>query len=355
MASIQQSKGNTFSLARLFAGEGGNIVRLALTVIVIFVLLGIAKPEDFLTLRNMKSMALQASEIGVLAIAITLAMLSGGIDLSVVSTANLAGIIAGLVLGALVPPESAAGTVAGGMVSALAAALAVGLACGVFNGFLIAVLELPPILATLGTLLIYKGIGTGITRGTTIFGIDQSQFIGNGELVGIPVPLIILAVVAVVIAIVLNRTRFGLRLYMLGTNPVASRFSGIDNRRVLITTYIVSGVLASVAGIIILGRTNAANVDFGGPYVLMAILVAVLGDVDPYGGSGRVLGVILALVALQFLSTGFNMLLFRSSGANFFKEFAWGGLLLLVLLLNWYSRLREQQRASRGTGQAAQE
>jgi len=332
-------------LSFLRGGANGNIVRLLLAVIIIFVAMSLLRPDAFLKVRNMQSMAFQASEIGVLAIAIMVTMLSGGIDLSIVSTANLSGIVAGLILGAMVTPDSAPGQVALGMAVAIGAALLVGFACGAFNGLTVAVLGFPPILATLGTLLAYKGLGTAITKGTTIFGVAQSQFIGNG-LIGktVPVPLIILIVVALIMAVILGKTRFGLRLYMLGTNPTAARFSGINNRRVLWTSYVMSGVLAAIAGIIILGRTNAANVDFGGPYVLLSILIAVLGDVDPYGGSGSVWGVLLALVGVQFLSTGVNMLLFQSSGANFFKEFSWGALLLIVLLVNYYSHRAQQRR-----------
>jgi simple sugar transport system permease protein len=190
----------------------GNTFRLLLAVVVIFILLSIALPDIFPTVCNMQSMAFQASEIGILAIAITVTMISGGIDLSIVSTANVAGIIAGL---------------------------AVDIACGLSNGYLIAVIWMPPILPTLGTMLIYKGISTGITKGTTIFGVVQSQFIGNGSILQIPFPLIILILIAIIMSIVLGRTRFGLRLYMMGSNPSAARFSGNNNRRVLIIVYVI--------------------------------------------------------------------------------------------------------------------
>jgi len=318
----------------------GNILRLLATVLIIFVLMSALRPDAFLTPLNFRSMAFQASEIGLLAMAIAIAMLSGGIDLSIVSTANLAGIVAGLTLGALVTPESTGSQLALGIAIALAAGMVVGLLAGVLNGVLIAYFGIWPILATLGSGQIIRGIGTGITRGTTIFGIRQTQFIGNGVVLGIPFPLIILLVIAIVLALVLRRSKFGLRLYLIGTNPTAARFSGINNRGVLLRSYVIAGLLASIAGIVILGRTNAANVDFGAPYVLLSILIAVLGDVDPYGGSGTILGVMLALVAMQMLSTGVNMLLFRSSGANFFKDFVWGALLLVVLVVNYFSRRR---------------
>ncbi len=330
--------------AFLRGGANGNVVRLLVAVIVILVALSLLRPDTFLKVRNMQSMAFQSSEIGVLAIAIMITMLSGGIDLSIVSTANLSGIVAGLVLSAMIPADATGGQVALGLAAGIGAALMVGAICGAFNGLLVARFGFAPILATLGTLLAYKGLGTAITKGTTIFGVAQSQFIGNGLIARtVPVPLVILIGVVLIIALILGKTPFGLQLYMLGTNPTAARFSGINNRRVVWVSYVMSGMLASIAGIIILGRTNAANVDFGGPYVLLAILIAVLGNVDPYGGSGSVWGVLLALVGVQFLSTGVNMLLFQSSGANFFKEFAWGLLLLIVLVVNYFSH-RAQNR-----------
>jgi simple sugar transport system permease protein len=325
----------------------GNILRLLIVVVIIFTSLSLYQGGTFLSLRNIQSMAFQASEIGILAIAIMLTLISGGIDLAIVSTAGLSGIIAGRILTDMVPPGSPAGTVALGITIAILAAVAVGSACGLFNGFLVAVWKLPPILATLGTSLLYKGFGTAITRGVTVFGIEESQFIGNGLVFGIPFPLIILLVIAIIVGIITKRTRFGFNLYLLGTNSTAAHFSGIDRRKILVTTYIISGILSAIAGIVILGRTNAMNVDFGGSYVLLAILIAVLGDVDPDGGSGNVIGVLLALIGLQFLSTGFNMVLFRISGANFFKEFAWGLLLIIVLIINYYSAKRKANRTYR--------
>ena len=109
----------------------------------------------------------------------------------------------------------------------------------------------------------------------------------------------------------------------------ATRFAGVNNTLVLIKTYMASGLLAAAAGLIMYSRTNSAKADYGVSYILQAILVAVLGGVNPNGGSGRLSGVLLAILSLQFLSSGFSMLRF----SNFFKEFVWGGLLLLVMLI----------------------
>jgi simple sugar transport system permease protein len=350
MSNLQRTEAPANAPARLSIGNllprDGAIIRLLIIVVALFVIFSLIRPDSFPTARNAQSMALQASEIGILAVAVALTMLTGGIDLSINSTANLTGILAGSILTAMAmpgaPPEQAGLAIA----LAVVVSLAVGLLCGAFNGFLIAYVGIPPILATLGTLTLYQGIGTVITRGAAVFGQERLVYLGNGQLLGIiPVPLAIFLITAAVVGFVLNRTRFGFEVYLLGTNPKASRFSGINNRGVLMRTYIISGILSALAGLLILGRNNAARVDFGESYILLAIMICVLGGIDPAGGFGRIIGVVLALVALQFLSTGLNMALFEQSGANFFKEFAWGATLLLVLLLNYFSNNRRRRTA----------
>ncbi|MEL6148525.1 MAG: ABC transporter permease [Chloroflexota bacterium] len=337
MASASNVKKDTgFNFTELVLSREGNILRLLIIVVLLFTLFSILRSDTFPTVGNMRSMMFQASEIGILALGVALTMLTGGIDLSINSTANLVGILAGTVLTAMIPEGAGPGTVAFAVIVALAVGTLTGLICGLFNGFLVAVIQIPAILATLGTLILYEGIGTAITDGASVFAQEALSFAGNGDVIGIPVPLILLLAATALLTFVLNNTRYGFEVYLLGTNPKAAKFSGINSTSVLIRTYAISGLLSALAGIVVLGRINAASVDFGSSYVLLAVLIAVLGGVDPYGGSGRLVGVLLALVALQFLSTGLNMVLFQLSGANFFKEFAWGGLLLGVLLLNHY-------------------
>lgn len=331
----------------LLGNLNGNIIRLLIAVVLIFVVMSVST-DTFLTANNFRSMGRQAAEVGLLSIAIALTMLTAGIDLSIVSTANLTGILVGMAMTALAESTGSVGLAIG---LGLVLAVIVGAACGAVNGVLIGYFGMTPILATLGTLLVFRGIGTGITDGSTAFGLRESQFIGNGEVLGFPFPLLMMLVIAAILAWVLRYTDFGKRVYMLGTNATASKYSGIDNRRVLMQTYIISGVLAAFAGVIILGRTNAANVDFGASYILLSLLIAVLGDVDPYGGSGTIFGVLLSLFAVQMLSTGVNMLLFQSSGANFFKEFAWGAILVLVLVINHLSNQRKLKRAAKRAAQ----
>jgi len=338
MAALAQEKPKAWT--SLFVLDG-TIVRLFIIVAALFVLFSLARPDAFPTVRNLQSMAFQSAEIGILALAVALAMLTGGIDLSINSTANLTAVLAALLLTSLkdTAPEL-------GVVGAFVIALVIGPLCGAFNGFLVAYVGIPPILATLGTLTLFKGIGTVITKGAAIFAIPQFAFVGNSDILGIPVPFVIFLVVAALVGMMMSRTRYGFEVYLLGTNPLAARFSGINNRLVLMRTYITSGLLSALAGLISLGRTNAARVDFGESYILLTIMICVLGGINPAGGAGRMVGVVLALIALQFLSTGMNMVLFASSGANFFKEAAWGATLLLVLVIELISA-RWRQRPQR--------
>jgi simple sugar transport system permease protein len=318
-----------------------NITRLFIIMIVIFGVMSFARPDVFPTIQNFQSMAFQCSEVGIMALGIMLTMITGGIDLSINATANLAGITAGLILTNLAPAGSSGGVITMAIILAIIAALVVGLVCGLFNGYLVTRIGIPPILATLGTMTLFSGLSIGITKGTGIFGIPEFQFLGNGEFFKIPVPFIIFMVMALVISVVLNRSTLGMRLYLIGTNPVASKFSGIDNRNVLLRVYAISGLLSSIAGIVILARTNSANADYGSSYVLMAILIAVLGGVDVAGGFGKISGLILGILSLQFLSTGLNMLLAEYRGANFFKEFSWGLLLIAIMVVNYLSAQRK--------------
>jgi len=142
--------------------------------------------------------------------------------------------------------------------------------------------------------------------------------------------LLIFVVAAAIVAFVLNRSAFGLRVYLLGTNPLAARFAGIDNFRVTVRVYVVSALLAAVAGLIIAIRANSAKADYGSSYLLLAVLISVLGGTNPYGGFGKVSGLVLAVLSLQFLSSGLNML----QVSNFAVSMTWGTLLLLVMVIN---------------------
>lgn len=322
-------------------------LRLFIIALVIFVAFSLLLPGKFFTVLNMQSMAVQLPEFGILAFAILITMLTGGIDLSIVGAANLSAIVAAMILTGLTGEGSGMPLAAAILVSVLGALL-VGSICGLINGLLVSRIGITPILATLGTGAIYTGLSFVITGGPAIT-TTQLAFIGNGSILGLPIPIIVFIVVVIAFAILLNRTVFGFNVFMLGTNPTAALFSGINSDSVLLRTYWLAGLIAGLAGIIFLARTNSAKPDFGASFILLTVLIAILGGIKDTGGFGTVSGLVLAVLSIQFLSTGLNMLMlewFPSSAAIFFRQFAWGGLLLGAMVLNYYAEKRRSRQAS---------
>lgn len=320
-----------------------NSFQLLVIMILVFIGMSILSPDLFLSLDNLSSMAFQFPEYGILAFAMMLAMLTDGIDLSIVGISNLAGILASLIMVNMMPDNPTLFHAILVIVLAIIVAILTGVVCGYINGTVISKIGIPPILATLASMQLFTGIAIIITKGTAIFGLPNYFLeIGNGSIGFVPIPLILFILFAVLISIVLNKTSFGLKLYMMGTNSKASKFSGINNSRMLIKTYILSGVLAAFVGLIIISRTNSAKADYGTSYTLQAILISVLGGVNPSGGFGTIGGVVMAILTLQFLSSGFNILRF----SNYFKDFAWGAVLILVIVLNYFI---EQKRMKKGS------
>lgn len=306
-----------------------------------FTLFSVLLPGKFFTIRNMQSMAVQFPEFGILAFAIMIIMLTGGIDLSIVGTANLSAIAAALVLGQLTGLPLAVS-----VPLAIVVALLVGSMCGLLNGFLVSKVGITPILATLGTGSLYTGLSFVATGGPAIT-TTQLAFIGNGSLLGMPIPVLIFIGLTIVMSIILRRTSLGFNIYMLGTNSQAALFSGINSARVLIRTYWFAGMIAAIAGIIFLARTNSAKPDYGSSFILLTVLIAILGGINYTGGFGTVSGLVLSVLSIQFMSTGLNMLMLQLSGSSaaiFFRQFAWGAVLLLVMVINYYSDKRRDKQ-----------
>lgn len=310
---------------------GPGIGRLAVMTAIIFVAMAALSPEHFLTIDNVSSMAFQFPEFAILSLAMMLVMLTGGIDLSVVGIANLSAIVAGLILTNFAGPNALGIQADGVMALAIAVSLGIGFVAGIFNGVIIAYFGLPAILATLGSGLIFTGLGVAITGGSAVVGFPSVfAVVGNSDVSGIPVPLIIFVVLAIAVWFLIERTAFGIKVQMLGTNPLATRFAGIDDAGITVRTFVFSGLLSASAGLVIMSRANSAKADYGSSYLLLSILICVLGGINPYGGFGKVSGLVLAVLSLQFLSSGFNMLQI----SNFATQFIWGGLLLAVMVAN---------------------
>jgi len=301
-----------------------------LALVLLFALLFM--PRMFYTGANFKSMAFQFPEFGLMAMGMALAMLTGGSDLSVVNVGNFTAILVGSMITAMVPVDATGMPVVLTLLLGLVLALILGCAMGAFNGFMISKVGIPPILTTLGSSQLFNGLGIVITKGTNLTGYPSLlNRIGNGSAFGfIPYPLIIFAVAMVITAFIIQRTTFGFRLYMLGTNATASSFSGISNAKMLIATYAMSGMLSALAGIVILARNNSASADYGSNYIMQTILVAVMAGFNPNGGKGRITGLVLAVITLQMLSSALNM----TNITSFFKQLVYGAMLLCLVIIN---------------------
>ncbi len=308
------------------------LIRLIIAMIVIFIVFVLILPNKFMTVSNLKSMAFQFPEIGIYALAMMLAMMLGGIDLSIVGIGNLSSIVAVFTMKALIRLESISLNIYLIIGFAIVIGLLTGVICGTINGVLISKIGIIPILTTLGTMQIFTGIATGLTKGSAVFGLpEQYGFIGNGVIGIFPMPLIIFIMMALLVTFVLNTQMLGFNLKLYGTNPKASIFSGIKNERVIIKTYASCGLLAAVAGLTIVGRTISAKADYGNSYTLMALLIAILGGVLPEGGFGKVKGVVFAVITLQIISSGYNLLRFD----QYFKNFSFGLLVVILMIMNY--------------------
>ncbi len=311
-------------IARLVGS--GTIATLALLLLALWAVFAIAIGDRFFSVNTLQSMAFQMPELGILSLAMMLALLSGGLNLSIIATANLAGLTIAFVLTHYIPGSEGMAWV-GWQVLAIASGFAVAALVGLVNGFVIAYLGVSPILATLGTMTLCKGLAIGLTHGNVISGFpDPIVFIGNGTVFGVPFALIVFALCALPVAIMLNATPFGAKVYMIGSNEKATRYSGVDTRSILLKLYVFSSLLAGVAGVVMLARFNSANAAYGESYLLVTILAAVLGGVDPFGGFGKVGGLILALIILQVISSAFNLL----NLSQFLTLAIWGGILIAV-------------------------
>ncbi len=314
---------------------------LAALLLVFALLLG----ERLFNVTAVRSMAFQLPELGILSLAMMIPLLSGGLDLSIIATANLSALAMAYMFTHLGVGQEGAVALAA-HAAALAAGFAVAAAIGLLNGFVIAYLGVSPILATLGSMTMVKGIAIGLTHGNVISGFPAGiVFLGNGSVLGIPMALIVFVLVALPVAVMMGRSPLGTIIAMCGSNQEAVRFSGIDTRRVVLRIYLLSALLSSVAGLVMMARFNSANAAYGESYLLVTILAAVLGGIDPAGGFGKVGGLVMALVILQLISTAASLL-----GMSQFLTLAlWGAILLAVTgigrLRDWLlPRLRQGGR-----------
>jgi simple sugar transport system permease protein len=287
----------------------------------LFVLMSFSVP-GFFSSNNLNNMMFQLPEFGLIALAMMVVIVTGGIDLSITYTAALSGVTIALVSSGGYP-----------MIVAILAGVLVGLICGAINGIVISKIGVSPILVTLGTMVLFEGVILSITKGNSISGFSEGySLIGNGYYMGlVPLSIIIFVLFAILTAVLLTKTSWGRSVYMVGSNPVASLFSGVNNSRVLMRVYLYAALLATIASIIMTSRYNTAKVDLGSSYLLQSVAAAVLGGTEIQGGYGKVIGTVYAVVIFQMLSNGLNLMGVPRSIVTVMM----GVILITVLVINF--------------------
>ena len=243
--------------------KDANVIRLIFVTIIVFVIMSLLRPQLFLTARNFRSMGYQLAELGFYSMAMMMTMVSGGIDLSIIAISNFSGIAAAFILraAALTERQDSPCFSTGCW---LWVALLIGILCGLLNGLIISRLRIPAMLVTLGTMNLFTGLAIILTKGKSVSGFpSQVLYLGNNTLLGLPIPLWFLIGGLIVTSILLERTSYGFELKFVGQNPIASLFTGMNNEKILAKTYVYSGILSAIVGLIVLTRTNSAKADFG--------------------------------------------------------------------------------------------
>jgi simple sugar transport system permease protein len=299
-----------------------------------FILMSILSPGRFLSRGNLQSMAYQLPEFGILALSMMLVIVSGGINLSLTYLATLSMIVGGLAMAGI---TAQGGPPAWALFAGIGLMILIALACGALNGYIVVYLGVTPMIATLGTSTLFEGISLNITRGGAISGFPPEFLeIGNGSLLGIPIPMIVFIFVIIAMHLFLERSGFGSSVYMSGSNPKVARYSGINVKQVLFLVYVAAGFLAAVAGILMASRYNSAKESYGSSYLLQSVAASVLGGTNINGGEGRIAGTIIAVMIIQVISSGLNIF-----GINrYLTNIVMGGILLLVLTIKFFTNRR---------------
>ncbi|MCR9237022.1 MAG: ABC transporter permease [Alphaproteobacteria bacterium] len=313
------SQGLNFFRFNVSLRDAGTILGL-LIIVVVFSLL----TPVFLTAPNLINILQQSSLNAVIALGMTLVIISGGIDLSVGPTAALSAVIGATLMVAGVP-----------IYVAILAALGVGILCGLFNGVLVAYAGLQPFIVTLGGLSLYRALALIYTGGNPVFGIPpEFRALTNGTLLGIPNPVIIVAIIALLLWILLNKTPLGEYILAVGGNEEAARIAGVPVAKTKVATFVISGSLASIAAMILVGRLGAAEPTIGNLWELDAIAAAAIGGASLMGGKGSIVGTLIGAIILGALRNGLTLMNVQA----FYQLLATGIIIIAAMLIDRATR-----------------
>lgn len=273
--------------------------------------------QYFFTSNNLLTIALQTSIIAIIAIGQTFVLITAGIDLSIGSNMALAGVISGMLM------------VNGyGIFIAVIAGVLSGAVVGFLSGTIIVKGDLPPFVVTLGAMSIVRGAALVITNGIPVSGLPKAfQLIGNGKLLSVPIPAIIMIIFTLIFSFILSKTKLGNYIYASGSNIEAAKLSGIDTGKVIIIVYTFSGFLAASAGVIMASRIASGQPSAGMGYELFAVASAVIGGTSLAGGEGLIIGTLIGALVIGVLRNGLNLL----NVSAFWQEILIGAVIILAV------------------------
>ena len=326
MIGDQKNRG---TLRRLLAYPGvGVLIALILFIAAVSIISPMVTGGRFLTWTNIINVFRQQTYVGIIACALTLVIITGNIDLSVGSQLTLMTVLCA-------QWSHSAGDMA------IPLTLLTGVICGLANGLIVSGFQLNAFIATLGTGSIYGALALIFVSGHTVRSSTALfEFIGAGSLFNfIPVPVAVLVVVAVVFAFTLSRTVYGQRLYAIGANPIAARFSGVKSRREVAVAYTLTGLCCSLAAVLLIARSVSANPQIGAGKEMEIILAVVLGGTSILGGKGSVWGTVVGFLFIGFMSSGFTFLAFNT----YMQWIVMGAILLAALAIDVIGDRRSRQ------------
>lgn len=296
---------------------------LLLSLILLCIVLSLAS-DRFLTNSNLLNVLRQSSINGIISIGMMLVILTRGIDLSVGSVLALSTVIGVDMLKNEGMP----------VVQAIGICLLVGAAAGAVNGVLVSWLNIPPFIATLGMMTFARGAAKFYTDGQPISGLDELgqgfRLLGTAEPLGIPMPIIVAALVFLAGYVLLNHIPFGRYIFGLGDNEEAAYLSGLPVRLIKMFVYVAAGALSALAGIILVGRLNSAQPTAGEMYEFDAIAAVVVGGTSFDGGEGTIMGTLIGVLIIGIIDNGLNLL----DVSSFYQDITKGAVIALALLLH---------------------
>lgn len=302
------------------------------TVIALIILMAVITiiNSNFLTANNLLNLLLQVTSNALIAFGMTFVILTGGIDLSVGSILALSSALTAGLLGSGMP-----------VTLAILISLILGCILGMMNGLLISYGKLAPFIVTLATMTIFRGATLVYTNGNPITkGLSDTflfQFLGQGYIVGIPFPVIIMFIVFIILYVLLHKTAFGKSVYAIGGNEKAAYISGVKLNKVKIIIYSISGIMASISGLIITSRLSSAQPTAGASYEMDAIAAVVLGGTSLSGGKGRILGTLIGALIIGVLNNGLNII----GVSAFWQQVVKGVVILIAVLIDRFKVVKQ--------------